>query len=332
VPDELAIRPAIVADVPAIVALQIQGAQARARHDTKLWAVAPDAAERIRAGLTGAIDGSDTRVHQTWQVAQQGDQIVGVAHGMRLPVPPIYAGRFGAPGLLMPDCVVANHAMPGTHDALVAAVEQNLIASGAKLLLSSFVTGGDWRSCFEARGYEPLTLYFAKSGLTMTDQSASIRPAAEDDVPAIVARSAEHRAIIAGLSDFWETHPDADARFDPWMRKSQGFADRDMIVDGSPGDVRGYVIAQPASGLHFPPAHYPADIGFIDDFFHAGYVDVEQPDDSESAAELLGAAENAFVRRGVDSVFVVCPAMWSSKASVLKNAGYAVAMTWMRKR
>ncbi|CAH1668531.1 hypothetical protein BOSEA31B_13291 [Hyphomicrobiales bacterium] len=61
--------------------------------------------------------------------------------------------------------------------------------------------------------------------------------------------------ILAELDVFWTPHADADDRFGNWMRRCQTMNDRDMLVCGTPEALDGYVIAQPASRLHFPPAH-----------------------------------------------------------------------------
>jgi hypothetical protein len=107
-------------------------------------------------------------------------------------------------------------------------------------------------------------------------------------------------------------------------------ADRDMLVTGGPGGLSGHAIAQPASRLHFPPAHDIAATGVIDDWFHADFADpVALRDAGGGAAGLLRAAEAAFARRGVRAALVVCPAAWASKRAVLEGAGYRTAMVWM---
>ena len=109
--------------------------------------------------------------------------------------------------------------------------------------------------------------------------------------------------------------------------------DRDMLVVGSPDSLDGYVIAQPASRLHFPPAHDITTTGVIDDYFHRGFSNpAKTQDGGKAATSLLQAAEAAFVARGVKAALVVCPAAWSSKILVIENAGYETAMVWMIKR
>src|SRR4029079_6706799 len=109
-------------------------------------------------------------------------------------------------------------------------------------------------------------------------------------------------------------HPQADARFNVWMKRSLTLRDRDMLVTASPGDLDGYGIAQPASRLHFPPAHDIAATGIIDDYFHTEFADpADLKNGGRGATSLLRAAEAAFADRGVKAALVVCPAAWSSK-------------------
>ena len=151
-------------------------------------------------------------------------------------------------------------------------------------------------------------------------------------IPGIVARSAEHRRIIAEIDPFWTTHPEADTRFAAWMRRSLTLTDRDMLVTGAP-EMQGYAIAQPASRLHFPPSHPITGIGVIDDFYHTDLADpAHLADNGAGAASLLCAAEAALARRGVGAAFVVCPAEWPSKVGLLHQAGYTTAMEWLVKR
>jgi hypothetical protein len=80
-----------------------------------------------------------------------------------------------------------------------------------------------------------------------------VRPAGAEDVSGIVKLSADHRKTLAELNPrFWHVHPEADRRFEVWMQYSMTLKDREMIVAGDPGEVHGYVIAQPvfaAAGL-----------------------------------------------------------------------------------
>ena len=199
--------------------------------------------------------------------------------------------------------------------------------------MASFIFGDDWRSCFEQRGYKPLTLYLAKTALEDPATPVDVRPASEDDVAEIVRRSAQNRKILCELDVFWTPHAEADDRFGNWMRRSMRMRDRDMLVVGSPDALDGYVIAQPASRLHFPPAHDITSTGVIDDYFHVGYSNPATMQDGVTAAtSLLQAAEAAFVGRGIKAALVVCPAAWTSKIWVLEHAGYRTAMVWMIKR
>lgn len=327
------VRPATNDDLPRMVKLLLADAYERHAADPVLWALADDAAAQVEKAVTFALTAEAQSVRQFWQVAEHGGRIAGVVHSMRLPVPPIYAGEDGEPGLILPDSFAAPDAPGGTVEALVEAAEAALEEAGARIVLSSFVTGRAWEAVFEARGYAPLALYLSRSGLGGAGMPPGVRPAKETDVPGIVARSAEHRAVLFAIDPFWAVHPQADARFDAWMRRSLTLPDRDMLVTG-PGDaLEGYVIAQPASRLHFPPAHDIGGTGVIDDFHHPDLADPATLEGGGTGATaLLRAAEAAFTERGVGAAFVVCPAGWWSKVEVLEAASYATAMVWSIKR
>ena len=68
------------------------------------------------------------------------------------------------------------------------------------------------------------------------------------------------------------------------MRRSLALADRDMLVMGPEGALSGCAIAQPASRLHFPPAHDIRGTGVIDDYYHRELADVETLDQGWSGA------------------------------------------------
>lgn len=102
---------------------------------------------------------------------------------MLLPVPPIYTGSQDEPGLILPDSFAAQDTPNGTVDALMNAAEAALQDAGAKVNLSSFVSGEDWRNVFLGRNYEPLTLYLSRSDLGEQGLPAGIRPAHRNRCP-----------------------------------------------------------------------------------------------------------------------------------------------------
>ena len=326
------IRAATLPDLPSMVELLMQDAERRQAHDSALWPLADDAGQKIADAVTFAMTAEKQPFRQQWLVAESDGKFVGIVHTARLPVPPIYAGDWGAPGLLMPETFVVPDAPEGTVEALLDAAETDLRSSGAALLLASFVCGDEWNSAFRERGYEPLTLYLSRSGLESAPRSAAVRAATERDIEGIVTRSAENRAILNKLDMFWAPHPEADARFGHWMRKTLALPDRDMMVSGPQDTLDGYVVAQPASRLHFPPAHDISATGVIDDFFHGQYADPAEMKEEGGAMALLRAAERAFAARNITTAFVVCPAAWTSKIALLESAGYRTAMVWMIKR
>ncbi|TCS55601.1 hypothetical protein EDD52_1304 [Primorskyibacter sedentarius] len=327
------IRPATPDDMPRLVELLMLDAQERRAEDAILWKMADDAPAQIEKALTFALTAEQQPFQQFWRVAEDGGQIRGVIHAMMLPIPPIYAGPFGEPGLILPDSFVAADAPSGTVDDLLAAAEDALHEAGARIKLASYVVGEIWRTAFEASGYEPLTLYLSRSDLGDQGMPAGVRQATEEDVPGIVARSAENRQVLFEIDPFWEIHPEADPRFSAWMTRSLTLRDRDMMVLGEAEDLRGYIIAQPASRLHFPPAHDIIGTGVIDDYYHHELAKPTALDrGSEASNALLRAAETAFANRGMGAAFVVCPAGWASKIELLESAGYETAMIWSIKR
>lgn len=327
------IRPATSEDIPQLVELLLLDAAERHAEDRILWKMADDAVLQIEEALKFALTAEQQPFRQFWQVADEGGILTGVIHSMLLPVPPIYAGSQGEPGLILPDSFAAPDAPDGTIDALMDTAEATLKGAGAKIILSSFVTGEEWRSDFERRGYEPLTLYLSRSDLAEHDIPASVRPAGREDIPGIVAHSAENRQVLSDIDPFWEIHPEADSRFSGWMTRSLTLRDRDMLVTETPDTLNGYVIAQPASRLHFPPAHDITGTGVIDDYYHSELVDPTTLKKGRAGATaLLRAGEAALAERGNGAVFVVCPAGWQSKIDVLEAADYSTAMVWSIKR
>jgi len=327
------IRPATPDDIPHLVELLMLDAQERHAEDAILWKLADDAPAQIEKALIFALTADQQPFRQFWQIAEDGGQITGVIHAMMLPVPPIYAGSSGEPGLILPDTVAAPDAPNGTVEGLLAAAEDALHKAGAQIKLASYVAGKDWQTALETSGYEPLTLYLSRSDLGHGGTPAGVRQATEDDVPGIVARSAENRQVLSDIDPFWEIHPQADARFSGWITRSLTLRDRDMMVLGPPEDLEGYIIAQPASRLHFPSAHDITGTGVIDDYYHPELVNPAALDrGSKHSNALLRAAEAAFANRGIGAAFIVCPAGWTSKIKMLESAGYETAMVWSIKR
>lgn len=317
----------------SLVELLMLDAQERQTEDAILWKMEDDAPAQIEKALTYALTAEQQPFQQFWYIAENGGQIRGVIHAMLLPVPPIYGSPFGEPGLILPDSFVAPDAPSGTVECLLAAAEDALHEAGARIKLASYVAGEDWRTAFEANGYEPLTLYLSRSDLGDQRMPAGIRQATEDDIPGIVARSAENRQILFDIDPFWEIHSEADQRFSAWMTRSLTLRDRDMMVLDPSEDLEGYIIAQPASRLHFPSAHDITATGVIDDYYHPELADQTTfTNGSTGATALLRAAEAAFANRGIGAAFVVCPAGWASKIKMLEEAVYETAMVWSIKR
>jgi hypothetical protein len=328
------IRPATLQDLPAIIELLIQDAEARRSLDPVLWRVAGDASSRFERAAGAALNGSRAPAQELWFVAENVGRIVGVTHAMLVPVPPIYDSSAGSPGLLLDDCFISPDAPSGMAEALLVATENALAAAGAPCLIASCGATGPLRPLYERHGYEPVTLYMAKHRLSPDALPAGVRKASAEDVPGIVKRSAEHRRTLARINPrFWHIHPEADSRFGGWMRRSLTLRDRDMLVATAVDEVRGYVIAQPIAPLLVPAAHEITAIGVVDDFYDEDFADISAVSThASSGANLLAAAESAFAQRGIDTALVVCPAGWSSKISLLEQRGYRTAKFWMLRR
>jgi len=329
----ITIRPAGLCDLAAVVELLLADAESRCALDCELWKLDNDPRQKILATVQTAMESDKPPFRQQWLVAEADRRIVGVTHSILLPVPPIYAGEFGPPGLIMEDCCIAADAPPETRSKLFEAAAVDLCDAGARILLASSVEGGDWEAEYARQGFEPLTMFFAKSGLSSACAVPDVRQTLTEDVPAIVTSSAVNRQVLNDLHPlFWKPHDDADSRFGAWMTRSLTLHDRDMFVSEAAGRVRGYAISQPATPLHFPPPHDISTVGVIDDFFHEELEDARNLQaGGVKAAALLEAAEAARGRRGDTSVLVVCPAAWTSKIALLKNAGYRNAITWFIK-
>lgn len=326
------IRPAKPADLPRMTELLQAEARRREAADPAFWSLPGDARERVEGALRADLEAAGAPERRIWLLAEAVGRPVGLAQAMLLPVPPIYAAALGPPGLLLDDCFVTEAAPPGTAEALLAAAESALRAAGAESLLASCPVTSPWRAVCAGQGYAPITLYLRKAGFEDRPLAAGVRPATPDDVPGIVAASAGRRQILVDLHRFWTPHPEADTRFDAWMRHSLTLTDREMFVSGPPGDLRGYVIAQPLAPLLLPAAHELEATGVLDDFHDLDFADPAQAaPDAASASALLSAAEAVFARRGFKSALVVCPAAWHSKAAVLEARGYRPAKLWMLK-
>ncbi|MAY64120.1 MAG: hypothetical protein CML29_18095 [Rhizobiales bacterium] len=324
------LRPADLPDVGTIAGLMLCAAAQKARADPRLWPLRPDAGEHLVATVTKDLKDDQSALDHRFLIAEANGKAVGVIHAMRLPVPPIYAGEFGAPGLILDDGYVAEDAPEDTRSALVAAAEGALYETGARLLLGASSSVGNTAATYAGRGYEPVTLYMAR---TMIDEGLAepeVRPAESQDIAAIVALSRRNRAALHDCNpSFWKPHAEADGRFREWMSRSLTFADRDMLVSAPSGDVTGYLIAQPAGHLHFPAAHDISATGFIDDFYHLDAGDRGRfADEGSGALALLSAGEKALARRGRTAALVVCAAGWHSKRQFLEAAGYRAAISW----
>lgn len=326
------IRPAEPQDIPALTALLLRDARKREGLDANLWAVAPDAPARIAASLQTLSAPWTGPIRHHWLVAERGGVVVATTHGANLPAPPIIDLRGGTAGVLLDDChFTADREASG---ALLAATERALVEAGAVILVAASPAGWASRTAFlEAAGYEPTTLYLAKTGLGSDAPMEKVRKAADGDLDGIVRLSARHRAELQIANPiFWAIDADADAGFAAWMRVSLGLPDRSIFVFGPPDAIQGYIIAQPGSPLHLAPAHDAARIGLIDDFYATAFEPAARgARDRDGPGALLGAAENDFRARGIETALAICPVRMTAKADALRGQGYEVANLWMVK-
>ncbi|MBN7784898.1 hypothetical protein JYP51_08210 [Ponticoccus gilvus] len=232
------IRPARPDDIPAMLPRLLAAARDRAHRDPALWPLSEDAAGAITASLQNTLNAEAPPFRQQWLLSG-----TGLAHGIHLPVPPIYAGRFGAPGLLMEDSTLAPGATGAEAAALLAAAEADLRDHGARILLAASLPGGPFEAAIEAAGYQPLTLYYARSGLRpaaphrsdATERSGSLGkngPAARDDTPKADTRDGPG----AGQPDSATAGVDRQAG----------------VADISPGTDAPDITIQPATQAHLP--------------------------------------------------------------------------------
>lgn len=327
----LQIRAAEPRDIPAILALQMEDAQVRAGLSPRLWAISSDAHGRMTAALGTISNRMVGAIRHHWIVAEQGGVIRGVVHGINLPVPPIYQARGGDAGVFLDDSHIP--ADPAIATALLTVAERLLTDAGAGVLVAASPVDWTARTGFlEGAGYKPTTGYRVKAVLGDAAPDAAVRPATEADIEGIVRVSARHRAGLERANpDFWAIHPEADKRFGTWMGMSLGLADRSMFVAGEGGGVDGFIVAQPASLLHFTAAHDGSKIGLIDDFSALAFDAAGQPDAGHPLA-LLAAAERAFRARGCDAALAICPVRMPEKAAALEQGGFKLANLWMAKR
>lgn len=327
----VSIRTATTTDVPAIVPLLMQAAQRRSTYDPQLWRV-DDASEKRIADTVTAILSKPAPKKELLILAEANGQPVGINHAMIVPPPPIYDPGV-TPGLLLDDFFVSPAAPSGTAEALLAETEATLTAAGASSFIASTPVSAPQHALYTSHDYEPVTLYMAKHNPKQSDVAKDVRPATADDISQIVTLSAAHRKSLQEINNrFWHIHPEANQRFEAWMRFSLTLKDRDMLVADGPHGLAGYIIAQPIARLLVPAAHDIAHTGVIDDFYDTDFATIaDTSPPSTSAKHMLDAAETAFAKRSFDTILTVCPANWTSKRTILQANGYTPAKVWLLK-
>lgn len=324
-------RAATPADIPAIIQLALFDADARGALDLRLWAPAPDQATRIETGLRTALSQPDGLVG--WRVLEIGGSVVGASRFAVIPSPPVYDLGAGRAGIILDDTYVVVDAPAQALDVLAADVEAEAQRRGAVVIVAACPAKRDVaRRAFERRGYETVTLYMARHGLSGVEAAAA-RRAVEEDIPQIVALNRASQEYRQKLSPrFWKAHPDASARFESWMTESLKSIDRQIFVDGPAETLAGFIVAQSMGVVHLPLACASSHIGLVDDFCALEFDPFGSGSPSTGeASRLLAAAENAFRRQGKESAMVICPAGWTSKRDLLIAHGYEIGNVWLLK-
>jgi GNAT superfamily N-acetyltransferase len=252
---------------------------------------------------------------------------------MVLSLPPIYDVGERPLGILLDDFIVVEDAPRGTAEALLLATEAELRTAGAGALIASCLAGSRARQLYRRHGYEPVTLYLAKSGFRPGARPPGVRIAGSEDAPDISRLGAQNRRTLSEINHrFWRFHPEADRRWAGFLRYLMTLKDREVVVAKEAGPLHGYVIPQPVSALHMPAAHDLTRVGMVDDYYDLDFADVPSLRNSgRTAADLLSAAESFFADRGYAAALAICPAAWTSKLTLLKRNGYAKAKLWMFK-
>lgn len=327
----LHIRPAAPSDIHEILPLLLGDANKRQALDACLWAVAPDATERVAGSLRTIEDPITGPIRHLWMVAERAGRIAAVVHGANLPAPPIIDLEDGTAGVLLDDSHLGGDA--GVAAALIARTEALLRERGAVLFVAA--SPAEWierTGILQTAGYEPTTLYLAKTGLAGNGDASLVRSATAADIDGIVHLSALHRAGLKLANPiFWNIHKEADSRFRQWMITSLSLPDRAMFVSGPENAVNGFIIAQPGSPLHIPAAHDVARVGLIDDFYAAAFETHVTPSDGPSICALLVAAEAVLKAKGYNSAMAICPVKMTEKARLLEDQGFRGGNLWMVK-
>ncbi|GMA13742.1 hypothetical protein GCM10025871_00730 [Deinococcus metallilatus] len=298
-------------DIPALIPLILVAARTRAELEPALWPLHPEAENRVRSRLEGEFSSPE---RFAWFLAEQNGEAVGVISAGLYPAPPVYRSLLA--GLIGEDFYADT---PGALPLLLSAAESFLRAAEAALINAACPARDKERlRLLQAHGYAPLTLWMARPVDPSVPAPASIRPAREDDLPALVRlnRDAQEGKRRANPR-FWTPHPEASARFEDWMRHSLTLPDRDLLVHEGPSGVDGFVVAQPAGS---PPAHNAEGVGLIDDLYADAW---------NIFPALLNAAHHAFHKRGKHTVEVICPAAWTERAAALEDAGFRPANLWL---
>jgi hypothetical protein len=265
--------------------------------------------------------------HRGWIVLETSETF-GVAHLAIIPPPPIYDLKGGLAGIILGCWASAPPA------ELVPTLENHLRSHNVAVsVISCHERDPALGAALNSNGFRATTDYMLKSSLAASTTSGT-RLANEDDIPSLVSFNRETRArLVEANPAFWQSHPDAEQRFAFWMKASLMMGDRSIFIFPDGLSPTGFLIAQPASPIQIPFTCDDTQIGIVDDFhcpsFGASLTNSGNP---ESGITLLFTAETEFVRRGKQAALAICPTAWTSKAKLLKDAGYRTNHTWFTKR
>jgi hypothetical protein len=313
------IRHATKNDLEQTVNLAMRNLRRRNQSDATLWKPATDAVTQLEQHHASALKEGVLLVCET-----EGGTI-GFAIVWLLPAPAVYDLGGKIAGLIedvyAPDLETAN--------ALISqSLEQIKSRNGGVAAFQIPATWTDQLELAQQHKFEAGSEFWVKTNLESHSQNA-LRHANQTDLSSIVAWNAQaQQRKYESNSRFWKVHPDADSRFEGWMRHSLSLADRTIFVSR---DAGGYIVAQPTRLL---PGHRTDElIGCIDDFWSEdfGYSLEVRGENLEKATDLLRSAESDFVIRGATIAFAITTSAWKSKNRLLELNGYEPAYVWMLK-
>lgn len=265
-----------------------------------------------------------------WVIAkQQAD--VAVVSIAEIPAPPIYDLPGGHAAVTLGTWLSSEDLSTST---VFDAVEEYKKSRGAAMLVTCLPrTDQETQAVANSRNYRATTDFMLKTGLVSGPLQRGIRAASTDDIDHLVAFNEETRQRLHEANpQFWNSHPEARARFAFWMRMSLNMRDRQILVAMNEVEPTGFIIAQPASPIQVPLTLDDSRMGVIDDFHAMAFgSSLTKPSAHVDGRSLLAAAESELATHGKQEAIAICPSAWTAKQALLREAGYATLSTWFTK-